>query len=121
MDDIQKALDKAAQTKSGGLTVLLRGGTHYLKDTLTLGPQHSNLTLAAYPGEKPVVSGGKQLNVQWKPYNVKAGGPNIYVADVKGQVTDVPGLQINGERATRARYPNLPGSQTDDLFRLCRY
>jgi len=26
-----------------------------------------------------------------------------------GQVTDVPGLQLNGERATRARYPNLPG------------
>jgi hypothetical protein len=25
------------------------------------------------------------------------------------QVTDVPGLQLDGVRATRARYPNLPG------------
>lgn len=33
--------------------------------------------------------------------------PNIWVADVQGQVTDIPGLQINGVRATRARYPNL--------------
>jgi hypothetical protein len=25
------------------------------------------------------------------------------------QVVDVPGLQVNGARATRARYPNIPG------------
>ena len=37
------------------------------------------------------------------------GGGNIYVADVAGQVDDVPGLQLDGVRATRARYPNLPG------------
>jgi len=36
-------------------------------------------------------------------------GRNTYVINIKGQVPDVPGLQINGERATRARYPNLPG------------
>jgi hypothetical protein len=41
-------------------------------------------------------------------------GSNIYVADLSGQVTDVPGLQLLDKagaltRATRARYPNLPG------------
>jgi hypothetical protein len=52
--------------------VVLRGGVHYLKDTLHLGPQHSNLTLVAFPGEEaPVVSGGKELSsLQWKPYKV---------------------------------------------------
>ena len=62
----------------------------------------------AYPGESPVVSGGTELKVTWKPYKVDSSH-NIYVADIKGQVPDVPGLQLNGVRATRARYPNLPG------------
>jgi len=35
--------------------------------------------------------------------------PNVYVADVKGQVSSITGLQLDGARATRARYPNLPG------------
>ena len=61
-----------------------------------------------HPGESAVVSGGVPLKVAWTPYKVAANGSNIWVADVSGQVTDVPGLQINGARATRARYPNLP-------------
>ena len=108
------------------------------------GPQHSNLTMVAYPGETPVVSGGVDLKVghdlgerhaclccvgvkyidlvsltidtqvDWKAFKTSgacAGGStcNIYVADLSGQVTDVPGLQLNGARATRARYPNVPG------------
>jgi hypothetical protein len=28
---------------------------------------------------------------------------------VQGQVKDVPGLQLDGVRSTRARFPNLPG------------
>jgi hypothetical protein len=39
----------------------------------------------------------------------KTAGMNIYSADVHGQVKSVPGLQLDGVRATRARYPNLPG------------
>merc|ERR1712167_317500 len=34
---------------------------------------------------------------------------NIWKANIAGQVTEVPGLQLDGKRATRARYPNLPG------------
>ena len=34
---------------------------------------------------------------------------NPYVTNIKGQVEDAPGLQLNGVRATRARFPNLPG------------
>eukprot|EP00966_Prymnesium_polylepis_P319550 7375996-Prymnesium_polylepis.1 len=30
---------------------------------------------------------------------------NVWVADIAGQVDDVPGLQVDGVRATRARYP----------------
>ena len=33
---------------------------------------------------------------------------NIYVTEVS-EVPDVPCLQLDGKRATRARYPDLPG------------
>jgi hypothetical protein len=102
---LKLAVDRAIST---GSAVVLRGGTHYLEDTLHLSPQHSGLTITAYPGEQPVVSGGKKLDVVWKPYNT-TGGANIWVADVKGQIEEMTSLQIAGVRATRARYPNIPG------------
>ena len=77
-------------------------------ETVQIGPQHSNLLVRAYPGESPVVSGGKPLKVSWKAFNT-SGGANIYVSDISGQVPNMPGLQLDGVRATRARYPNLPG------------
>eukprot|EP00425_Heterocapsa_triquetra_P004269 CAMPEP_0195159552 /NCGR_PEP_ID=MMETSP0448-20130528/186222_1 /TAXON_ID=66468 /ORGANISM="Heterocapsa triquestra, Strain CCMP 448" /LENGTH=653 /DNA_ID=CAMNT_0040198351 /DNA_START=30 /DNA_END=1987 /DNA_ORIENTATION=+ len=54
------------------------------------------------------MSGGKKVDVKWEAYNV-TGGKNIYKANIKGQVDEVPGLQLDGARATRARYPNLDG------------
>ena len=103
---LQKAADLAAQHKF--THVVLRGDTHYLEAPLLLGPEHSGLTFRNYPGEAPVVSGGKQLTTTWSVHDV-SGDKNIYVADVKSQIDEVPGLQINGVRSTRARYPNLPG------------
>jgi hypothetical protein len=110
---VQLACDRAAVAATK--TVVLRGGVHYLAETLLLGPQHSDLTLMSYPGEKAVVSGGKELKVAWKKASnparddLSGAATNIWVADISGQVTKVPGLQIDGKRATRARYPNLPG------------
>lgn len=103
---VQLAVDVAAS--SNKKNVVLRDGTHYLPDTLYLEAKHSGLTIMGHPGEKVEVSGGTKLKVAWKAYNV-TGSTNIWVTDVKGQVNDIRGLQINGERATRARYPNLPG------------
>ena len=107
LQSIQLACDRAAATIAN--TVVLREGTHYLPETIFLGAEHSGLTMQAHPGEKAVVSGGKELKVTWKKSTTAGTGDNIYVADISGQVTDVPGLQIDGKRATRARYPNLPG------------
>lgn len=186
---LQVALDKV--TSHG--TIALRGGTHFLDATIELGAKHSGIAMRAYPGEKPVVSGGKLVSVQWEPYNTtKAGGfeiersttaiwgekpdgqtirdygkqstlekceamcgaddqctgftwqdntvhgyeqdcwgrldgkwpvraqdghasglkmkpgVGIYRSNVKGQVSEVPGLQLDGVRATPARFPNLP-------------
>lgn len=104
---IQAAIDLAANRPAH--TVVLRGGTHFLKETLKFTPKHSNLRLHAFPDETPVISGGIKLDInEWKPFNT-SDGSNIWVADIKGQIEDAPGLQLNGERATRARHPNIPG------------
>lgn len=105
---IQKAVDLAAASgPASSPTVVLRGGTHFLPEQVLLTAKHSGLRLMSHPGEKAAISGGVPLKVAWSPYKV-GSGLNIWVADISGQVTDVPGLQINGARATRARYPNLP-------------
>jgi hypothetical protein len=103
---IQEALDRVAGRNDS--VIVLREGSHYLGETLQIGPRHSGLTLIAFPGERPIVSGGKRLNVTWR----QASGPRgvrAYVANITGQVDDVPSLQVDGKRYTRARFPNLPG------------
>ena len=94
---LQAAYDLAASRASK--TVVLRGGTHYVQEPVLLTRKHSGLRVVAYPGEAPKVSGGVELDVAWK--RVKGSDVNLYVSDVDGD--DVPGLQIDGVRSTRAR------------------
>ena len=106
LQSIQLACDRAAEDATLH-TVVLREGTHYIEDTLYLTSKHSGLTIQAHDGERAVVSGGTPLKTTWTKSTEGKG--NVYVANIKGQVEEVPGLQMNGKRATRARYPNLPG------------
>eukprot|EP00730_Choanoeca_flexa_P018055 TRINITY_DN8757_c0_g1_i1.p1 TRINITY_DN8757_c0_g1~~TRINITY_DN8757_c0_g1_i1.p1 ORF type:complete len:906 (+),score=246.00 TRINITY_DN8757_c0_g1_i1:1-2718(+) len=218
IDSPLKTVAIAVDQTSGrpACTINLREGTHYLDATVHLSTNHNGLTIQNYNGERAIVSGGKRLKVDWKPYtppsrptptptpppgptgwveynnvNYVYGavidnqtytsygkmdnytqcqsacqqdtrchaytwhdanqgsyandcigrldghyndhaqdghysghdgsatpiGPspspapptnpiNMYVADVSGQVDIVPGLQYNGRRVTRARYPN---------------
>jgi len=70
---IQEAIDRAARAEPTP-AVVLRGGVHYLKDTLVLTAAHSGLEMIGYPGESTTVSGGTPLtDLQWKPYNVTPG------------------------------------------------
>ena len=105
---VQEALNRAALIEPTP-AVVLREGTHYIADSLLLTAAHSNLHMLGYPGETVTVSGGVELtNLDWKPYNVS--GANIYVTSVKDDIGEaMTGLQMNGERATIARYPNQPG------------
>ena len=112
---IQLALDFAAV--HGVSHVVVREGVYYLKDALSLTSLHSNLTITAYPGEEVVLSGGIPLNdddigggLHWEPYDTD-GNKNIWVTEIKENppLEGFPGLQIDGKRATRSRYPNLPG------------
>ncbi len=109
------AIRKARANPATPYTVLVRNGTWRLNETLTLGPEDSNVTWAAYPGEHPVISGGTSIT-GWK----KVKG-NIWSAPATG---DFHQLFVNGRRAQRARTPNYgyyridgPSSQ-DKPFQL---
>jgi hypothetical protein len=107
-----RALDAVRQARAQvGLarpvTVLLRDGRHFLAAPLTLTPEHSGgpaapTTIAAYPGERPVLSGGR-LTTGWHPD--RDGLWAAKVPDVAAGRWYFRQLFVNGERRRRARLP----------------
>ncbi|WP_079414632.1 right-handed parallel beta-helix repeat-containing protein [Paenibacillus ferrarius] len=91
--------------------VVVRGGTYYLHETLTLTEEDSFTSFSTYSEEHAIVSGGRKLNVAWRPYR-----DGIFVAEVpeilKEQLQFTQ-LFVNGKRQIRARYPkydpSIPG------------
>ncbi len=93
---------------TGSVKVLLRGGTYYIEKPIVLGPEHSGTKdaptiFAAYPGEKPIISGGRAIT-GWK----KPDGPlwTTAIEDVKRGQWYFRELFLNGRRLTPARTPN---------------
>ena len=97
-----KRQDDAAQP----ITIFIRGGSYFLSEPLTLKPEDSGVTLAAYRNEKPIVSGGRRID-GWK--EVAIAGKTLWVAEIP-EVSQgkwlFRELWVNGKRAVRARYPN---------------
>ena len=95
--------------RSGGRpgVVRVRAGVYFLPEPLELGPADRgrpgapNLWLA-YPGERPVLSGGAPVTA-WRPYRGR-----IMVADVAHLASlDFDQLYYAGRRCPLARVPNL--------------
>lgn len=92
------------------MEVLLRGGTYYLSEPLTFEPQDSGtfacpITYAAYPGEKPALSGGQRIDAKWRPYQ-----GSVMVCDVPGARDHgwvFRRLAVNGAAKRRARLPKV--------------
>ena len=92
------------------VTVRLRGGRHELADTWRLGAadggslEHPALW-AAYPGERPVLSGGRRIT-GWRAGN--ANGKDCWITDLP-EVADgswwFTQLWVDGRRAPRASLP----------------
>ncbi len=96
---------QAVRQKPG--TVYLRGGTHYLAETLTFTAADSGTAAApvvyqAYANEHPVISGGVRLDgLKWEPFRdgiFKTKDPTDLVTEE---------IFVNGERQILARYPNF--------------
>jgi hypothetical protein len=104
-----------AQGLVNNVTVLIRGGEYLLEESLVFGPADSGnanfiVRYMAYPGETPVISGGRHLT-GWK----QAGGGKwtLNVADAAGDVWPFRQLFADGQRLPRGRFPNPP-----DLLRV---
>ena len=87
------------------VTVYLRGGTYELTAPVVFRPEHSGtenapITYCAYQGEQVVLSGGKKLTPQWRPWR-----DGIMKAKVAA-ATPIDQLFVNGTRQHMARWPN---------------
>lgn len=112
---------RAAGKRRKPWTVMLRGGTYFLSRPLVLKPEDSGtlecpIIYTAYPGEKPVLSGGKKIT-GWKP----GEGP-LWTAEVPEAQAGrwaFRQLFVNGEPRHRPRLPReglyaLAGPATPD-------
>ena len=94
----------------GPVTVLVREGIYRLTRTFTLEPQDSGragaeVTYAAYPGERPTISGGRAITGWTKEDNLwTTEVPEALSSDWRFST-----LWVNGERRSRARTPNDGG------------
>ncbi|MGD9497776.1 MAG: right-handed parallel beta-helix repeat-containing protein [Armatimonadota bacterium] len=99
---------RAAGELNGPVQVLVRGGTYRLHRSFVLEPRDSGtedapVTYAAYPGERPVFSGGRPV-IGWQQ---QPGGRWRARVTVAATGTGYPRqLFVNGRRATRARIPD---------------
>ncbi|MFP5276872.1 MAG: right-handed parallel beta-helix repeat-containing protein [Acidobacteriota bacterium] len=102
---------------NGPVTVYIRGGEYDVSKPLVFEPADSGapqapITYAAYPGETPVISGGREIS-GWKRVKdrkllAQAGGElwMARVPEVKQGKWYFRELFINGRRRPRARTPN---------------
>jgi hypothetical protein len=92
------------------VTVWVRGGMYHLSAPFLLeaadsGSPEGPVTYAAYPGETPVLSGGKRITAAWEHWR-----DGIMKCSIAGWGEGRPHfsqLFVNGRRQIRARYPNV--------------
>src|SRR5579871_6142617 len=104
-DEVRNKIARGLQTD---VTVLIRGGTYELREPLVFGPQDSgtdkhSITYAAFPGEKPVLSGGHKIT-GWKQ-----GKGKLWTAEVPSVKAGKGGFRqlfVVGQRRQRARTPS---------------
>lgn len=89
------------------ITVFLRGGTYWLTEPITFAPEDSGtdecpITYAAYPGETPIISGGRTITGWERAERYLWSAP---VPAVKEGAWHFRQLFVNGQRRQRARLP----------------
>ena len=110
---LTRARDAIRELKAAGplkqpVTVMIRGGTYYLAQPLSFGPEDSGsadcpITYAAYQAERPVLSGGRVIT-GWQPYRDKI--VQCSLPEVKAGRWRFRQLFFRGQRQVRSRWPN---------------
>ncbi len=107
---IQRGLDAVAAARRAGrtdpITVFVRQGTYYLTAPLRLLSEHSGsvagpTVLAAYPGERVVLSGGTKLS----GLRASGGAWETIVPEVRDGKRYFRHLWVNDKRRARPRLP----------------
>ncbi len=119
------AVRKLKKQKTTDILVLVREGTYQLENTVVFGLEDSGtgdatVTYAAYPGETPVFSSGREIEgfkrvIDKLPGLPAAAQGNIWAADVSRRfdtLYDAAGLL---PRARSAGFIPLPGGTRDTL------
>ena len=104
---IAAAVEASVNSRAPGqpVHIVLRGGTHFVSETVQLTSAHSHMTIRNADGETAVVSGGVNLTAAWAPSGRCTG---CFEMDLRKQgVRRILGLRRNGVREIRARYPNF--------------
>ncbi|NOZ20194.1 MAG: hypothetical protein GXP25_03805 [Planctomycetes bacterium] len=106
IEGARDAIRKLPKTKP--VTVLIRGGVYRLDKPILFAPQDSGtaaapVTYAAYPGEKPILSGGREIT-GWKKQSGKIWAAQV--PEAKGGKWAFRRLYVDDYRRTLARTPN---------------
>ncbi|WP_430973931.1 hypothetical protein [Sunxiuqinia rutila] len=116
---LQKAKDLAASyAGKQEVNIILEDGTYYLNETLVFnfkdsGTEEFPINIRAAHEGGAVISGGKELSLNWEPYQ-----NGIYRASVDCEV-NIDQLYINGQRQRMARFPNaIEGKNVFDTWEL---
>ncbi len=105
--DALREIDR--KQRNSPLVVMVRGGKYFLDETFVLGSQDagtrdSPVVFMAYPGEKPVLSGGRKVT-GWEPYQGEIF--QCALPGSKGGKWKFRRLYADGQPQTRARWPNF--------------
>ena len=99
---------KRTGTLAGPVTVWVRGGRYTLREPLVFTPEDTApVTFAAYPREKPALSGGQRIE-GWRAEKLRAR--DVWVAEVpeaKDGAWVFRSLFVNDRRAQRPRWPKV--------------
>ncbi|MFC1451725.1 right-handed parallel beta-helix repeat-containing protein [Verrucomicrobiota bacterium] len=106
-DAVRPLLKQGKSEASEPVLVLVRGGKYFLQQTLDLTEEDSGtadvpVTYAAFPGETPVISGGRRVG-DWQPY--RDGIYRCELPETRGGRLYFRQLFADGQRQVRARYP----------------
>ncbi len=93
---------------AGAVTVFVRGGTYYESETLVLeeqdsGTENAPVVYKAYPGETPVISGGRNLGAAAQNPD---GSCSVYIPEADDWQWKFHQLFVDDVRYNPARSPN---------------
>ncbi|MFC1760850.1 right-handed parallel beta-helix repeat-containing protein [Planctomycetota bacterium] len=119
------AVRELKKTKSTDIVVLVRGGTYRLEEAVVFGLEDSGqgdstITYAAYPGEKPVFSSGREITGFKKVPGELPGLPaaaqgKVFVANVSGRFRTLYDAEGLLPRARGAGFRSSAGGSLNEL------